>query len=193
MTKTLTNLGPSSTIHFQIVASNGVQQDVASDDQTFTTAEQLAGTVGMPFEVDDSGVADTCPNAPTVDSGDSTQPDQGHVGCQPDPFSEGLIDYQVSDNHTYASPGHFAIRIIYDDLGTETDKFAQVSPASAPTVSAVSPSSGPAAGGTSVTITGTGFTNATAVNFGSTSATRFTVVSDSQVTAILPRQRDRST
>ena len=74
------------------------------------------------FEVDDSGVADTCPNAPTVDWGDAPQPDQGHIRCQPDPFSEGLIDYEVSDNHTYASPGHFAIRIIYDDLGTETNK-----------------------------------------------------------------------
>ena len=186
LTKTLTNLGPSSTIHFQIVASNGVQQDVASDDQTFTTAEQLAGTVGMPFEVDDSGVADTCPTAPTVDWGDGTQPDQGNITCQPDPFSEGLIDYEVSDNHTYASPGHFAIRIIYDDLGTETDKFAQVSPASAPTVSVVSPSSGPAGGGTTVTITGTNFTNASAVKFGSNSATSFTVDSDSQITAISP-------
>ena len=186
LTKTLTNLGPSSTIHFQIVASNGVQQNVASDDQTFTTAEQLAGTVGQAFDVSDSGIADTCPNAPTVDWGDGTQPDQGNTSCQPDPFSEGLIDYEVSDSHTYASPGHFPIRIIYDDLGTETDKFAQVSSASAPTLSAVSPSSGPTAGGTSVTITGTGFTNATAVNFGSTPATRFTVDSDGQITAISP-------
>ncbi|WP_310305549.1 IPT/TIG domain-containing protein, partial [Sphingomonas sp. BE270] len=51
-------------------------------------------------------------------------------------------------------------------------------PASAgPTVTAVSPTSGPAAGGTAVTITGTGFTGATAVKFGATSATGITVVS----------------
>ena len=39
-----------------------------------------------------------------------------------------------------------------------------------PTVSAVTPASGPAAGGTAVTITGTGFTNATSVEFGGASA-----------------------
>ena len=41
----------------------------------------------------------------------------------------------------------------------------------APTVTAVSPSAGPVAGGTSVTITGTDLTGATAVTFGSTAAT----------------------
>ena len=47
--------------------------------------------------------------------------------------------------------------------------------AAAPTVTAVSPTSGPAAGGTAVTITGTDFTGATAVDFGTTAATSFTV------------------
>ena len=117
LTKTLTNLGPSSTIHFQIVASNGVQQDVASDDQTFTTAEQLAGTVGMPFEVDDSGVGRTPAQTRRRWIGATAHSPTRATSVQPDPFSEGLIDYQVSDNHTYASPGHFPIRIIYDDLG----------------------------------------------------------------------------
>ena len=41
--------------------------------------------------------------------------------------------------------------------------------------SRVSPGSGPNTGGTSVTITGTGFSGATAVNFGATAASSFTV------------------
>jgi hypothetical protein len=56
----------------------------------------------------------------------------------------------------------------------------------APTVTGISPTSGPAAGGTSVTITGTGFTGATAVKFGGTSATSFTVNSATSITAISP-------
>ena len=40
-----------------------------------------------------------------------------------------------------------------------------------PTITGVSPASGPTTGGTSVTITGTGFTGATAVKFGATNAT----------------------
>ena len=47
----------------------------------------------------------------------------------------------------------------------------------APTVTGLSPTSGPLAGGTPVTITGTGFTGATAVDFGTTAATSYTVVS----------------
>ena len=55
-----------------------------------------------------------------------------------------------------------------------------------PAVSALSPSAGPLAGGTSVTISGTGFTGATAVTFGATPATSVTVDSDTQIRAISP-------
>ena len=56
----------------------------------------------------------------------------------------------------------------------------------APTVYGVSPSHGPTAGGTLVTITGTGFTGVTAVNFGATPATGFTVVNNSTIKAFSP-------
>jgi hypothetical protein len=57
-----------------------------------------------------------------------------------------------------------------------------------PVVSGVSPSVGPLAGGTSVTISGSGFTGATAVDFGGVPAASFSVVSDSEVTAVSPAQ-----
>ena len=55
-----------------------------------------------------------------------------------------------------------------------------------PTVTGISPTSGPTAGVTSVTITGTGFTGATAVKFGTIAATSFTVNSATSITAISP-------
>ncbi|MBB5066078.1 chitobiase/beta-hexosaminidase C-terminal domain-containing protein [Granulicella mallensis] len=58
--------------------------------------------------------------------------------------------------------------------------------ANAPTVTGISPASGPSAGGTSVTITGTNFTGATAVNFGATPATSLTVNSATSITAVSP-------
>ena len=58
----------------------------------------------------------------------------------------------------------------------------------APTVTAASPDVGPVAGGTTVTITGTGFTGATRVLFGQTAATSFTVDSDTQITATAPAE-----
>ncbi len=55
-----------------------------------------------------------------------------------------------------------------------------------PTITAISPSSGPASGGTTVTITGSNLTGATAVDFGANGATNVTVVSSSQITATSP-------
>jgi hypothetical protein len=58
--------------------------------------------------------------------------------------------------------------------------------AAAPTVTGISPNSGPITGGTIITITGTGFTGATAAAFGGTPATSFTVNSDTSISAIAP-------
>ncbi len=59
-------------------------------------------------------------------------------------------------------------------------------PTPVPTVTGITPATGPLAGGTSIIITGTGFTGATAVNFGSTPATSYTVNNATQITAISP-------
>src|SRR2546422_5125294 len=53
----------------------------------------------------------------------------------------------------------------------------------APTVTGVSPGSGPAAGGTSVTITGTNFVSGATVTLGGTPATSVVVASSTQITA----------
>ena len=58
----------------------------------------------------------------------------------------------------------------------------------APTVTAISPSSGSASGGTAVTITGTGFSAGAQVNLGGTAATGVTVVSSTR-----SRRRHRHT
>ena len=67
------------------------------------------------------------------------------------------------------------------------DHFTFVAPSS-PTVTGVSPTSGSTDGGTSVTITGTNFTGATAVDFGSDAATAYTVNSSTSITATTPAE-----
>jgi hypothetical protein len=57
-------------------------------------------------------------------------------------------------------------------------------PPSPPTVTSFSPVSGPP--GTSVTVTGTGFTGTTDVSFGASPAASYTVDSDTQITATVP-------
>ena len=56
----------------------------------------------------------------------------------------------------------------------------------APAVGGVSPSSGPAAGGTAVTITGSNFTAGAAVSFGGIPATNVTVATSTSITATTP-------
>lgn len=53
-------------------------------------------------------------------------------------------------------------------------------------VTSVGPNRGPRDGGTVVTITGSGFSKATAVRFGQSDARSFTVTSDSSITAVAP-------
>lgn len=55
-----------------------------------------------------------------------------------------------------------------------------------PTISTVTPNTGLAAGGTSVTIVGTNFTGATACTFGGTAGTSRVVVDDTHITVVTP-------
>jgi hypothetical protein len=84
------------------------------------------------------------------------------------PAGTGMVDVTVS-----TPSGTSATKL--------ADQFTYVPP---PTVTGVSPSSGPRAGGTSVSVTGTNFTGATAVKFGSAKAKSFTVNSESSITAV---------
>jgi hypothetical protein len=58
----------------------------------------------------------------------------------------------------------------------------------APTLTSVAPSQGPVSGGTSVILTGSHFTGATSVKFGTVSASSFSVASDTQITATAPAE-----
>jgi alpha-tubulin suppressor-like RCC1 family protein len=64
--------------------------------------------------------------------------------------------------------------------------FGVTSTAPCPAVESLNPAIGPQAGGTSVTITGSGFTGASAVQFGASNATSFTVESPTKITAVTP-------
>jgi len=55
-----------------------------------------------------------------------------------------------------------------------------------PAVFCVSPATGPASGGTAITLRGTGLTGATSVRFGGTAAASFIVESDTEIAAVPP-------
>lgn len=85
-----------------------------------------------------------------------------------------------------AGTGTVDIRVTSEG-GTSTASAAdQFTYTGAPVVTSISPASGSLGGGTSVTITGNNFSGATAVTFGATAATGFTVNSATSITATSP-------
>ena len=88
-----------------------------------------------------------------------------------------------------AKKGTFAVRVT-TKWGTsalaKADHFVYKSVP--PVVRSLSPSTGSTLGGTRVTISGAGFTGATAVRFGGVAATSFTVSSDAAIVAVAPPQ-----
>ena len=93
---------------------------------------------------------------------------------------------------TATSPAHSVAAVditVTTPSGTSAtgagDMYSYVATAQ-PTVTSISPTTGSTAGGTTVTITGTGLTGATAVSFGGTAATGVVVVNATSVTAVSP-------
>jgi IPT/TIG domain/PKD domain len=91
--------------------------------------------------------------------------------------------------HTFPAAGVYPVALtVFAANGTSLGaaRTLVVGNAPRPTVTRVTPAKGPASGGTTVTITGTNFTAASAVLFGSTPATSFTVKSSKAILAITP-------
>lgn len=125
-------------------------------------------------------------------------------GEDPHNFDNTYMDWADQHGVGYLAWGWFvleppqpcsALYLITDYSGTPAepngvalhDHLAALSGGTLAAVTKLSPKKGPAAGGTQVRITGTGFAGATAVSFGATSAASFTVNSPAtSITAVSP-------
>ena len=169
-------------------AAQSTPFDLKVQDAPLTaSAVNFTAVAGEQFSGPVATFTDANPNAPVSDYtativwGDGNQ-STGTVTAGP---SGGFV---VSGTHTYVKTGSYQTTVSIADVGGSTAVVlgtATVDPP-APTVTQVSPSAGPTAGGTAVTITGTNLTGATAVSFGSTPATSFTVTSSTQISATAP-------
>lgn len=84
------------------------------------------------------------------------------------------------------NPSTAEVRAIVGSIKSKANPAVKFTWANPAVVTEVSPLEGPAEGGTTVTITGTNFTGASAVNFGESPAASFTVNSSTSITAASP-------
>jgi hypothetical protein len=207
---TVTGTGFTGTTSVSFGAFAATSYTVDSDTQI--TAVVPSGFAHAPIKVTNpAGTGKSSTNftvtsgsssAPTVTSFDPTSgpvgtsvtvTGTGFTGATSVRFGNVQATGYTVDSDTQITavvPGGFASAILKvttpDGIGKSATKFTVTSapPPSAPTITSFDPTSGPV--GTSVTVTGTGFTGATSVSFGAFAATSYTVDSDTQITAVVP-------
>lgn len=113
----------------------------------------------------------------------------------PVPFTAAsdMLTVTAPANANIAPPGDYMLFLVNSAGVPSVAPIVNVAPPAeppptAPTVTNVGPNRGPVDGGTSVSITGTIFTGATAVHFGSIAATSFEVKSSTSLTATSPAE-----
>ena len=91
------------------------------------------------------------------------------------------------DTWTVTAPaGSGTVPVVVTLNGGRTAAAGSFTYVGAPVITGITPSSGPAAGGTSVTLSGAALTGATSVTFDGTAASSFTVIDDTTITATTP-------
>jgi hypothetical protein len=100
------------------------------------------------------------------------------------------VNVTSSTSITATTPSHAAgaVSVVVTNTDSQTGKltngYTYTNPA--PNVSSIAPNSGPATGGTPVTVTGTGFLSGATVSLGGTAATGVNVASSTSITATTP-------
>ena len=110
-----------------------------------------------------------------------------YFGSMKAPAFAVISDIQITTiSPPSPSPGVVYVTVVTAGGASPPNPRVQFHYLTPPAVTDISPTTGPAAGGTYVTVRGSGLAGATAVDFGSTPATTFTVNSDTMITATSP-------
>jgi hypothetical protein len=172
---TATSPAGAGTANIQVMTNRGVSILGSSDQFDYTpTVSGVApnsgpATGGTAVTITGSGFTNaTAVSFGGVPAASFSIGSDGVIAAQAPPGTGGTFDVTVT------SPGGTS-------SASPSDQFSYT-----PVVSAVEPGDGPAVGGTWVTISGAGFTGATAVDFGGVAALAYSVGSDSQITAESP-------
>jgi Autotransporter beta-domain/IPT/TIG domain len=172
-------LGPTGTVDITVTTNNGNSATSSADQFTYT------GTIPTVTQVTPSSGAAAGGTVVTINGTNFTNASAVYFGTTK--VTAVLVNSSTSISVTAPSgTGAVDVTVVAPGGTTAVTPADQYTFVPAPTVTAVSPQSGLTAGGNSVTISGTNFTAATAVQFGHTAATSFNVVNANTITATTP-------
>ena len=171
--------GPAGTVDVTVTTSTGTSaisqpadQFTYEDVPTVSTVSPAAGLPAGGASVVVSGANFTDANAVsfgTLAAASFTVGSASQISAvSPVATGFGTLDVTVTTPSGTSAIAQPADQFTYEQL---------------PSVTTISPLAGPLGGGTALTITGTGFTAATAVSFGTAAAESFTVASSTQIGA----------
>ncbi len=151
---------------------------IAGGHGNYEQATDISGAVWM-FAQTPSITSLSPDGGPTAGGNSVTITGSGFTGVNTITVGGNAVAATVVDptHITFTAPAHAAgaVDIDIDNGISLTTSIGAYTYFDTPAVTSISPTSGPAVGGTDVTITGTGLNGATAVMFGATAATAFTV------------------
>ncbi len=182
----LSGLSANTTYHFRLVATNAGGTS-ATEDETLSTLPPPPSVEGL------------SPKA-GLDGGGTSVTVQGKNLSQ---VTQVMFGSAHATSFTAGSPtqltavapaGSGSVPVMVVNRGggsapSSADQFQYVPPGPPPALRHMYPSSGPANGGTAVTILGNGFVGVTQVRFGALPAASFSVRSSKALTAIAPPER----
>ena len=173
----VTGLTPNTAYHFRISATNPVGTSKGSDE-TFTTLPNAPT------------VTSVIPNqGPTAGGTPVTIKGTGFMAGSTVTIGAAATDVNVvSDTEITANTAAHAAgqqEVVVSDVGGPSSGGPTYTYIAPPTVASIEPNQGPTAGGTPVTIKGTGFLAGATVTIGA-AATEVTVVSETEITAKTP-------
>jgi hypothetical protein len=183
-TRTVTGLTTGTTYIFQVKARNGASTETAFGATTSGVAVPPPTVTGISPSSGPASGGSTV----TITGANLTAATAVKFGAV---HATGYTVNSATQITATAPVGSGSVHITVTTAGgtSATGSADQFTYVAAPTVTVISPNSGPTAGGTSVIITGTNLTGATGaagVKFGSTNATSYTVNSATQITATAP-------
>jgi len=175
-TLTLNNVASTASVLVDGIAPTIAISSTAGTSGGSTSTSPIPFTVTFSESVTGFVVGDITPGNATISgfSGSGTT-----YTFNATPTANGAVTMNVAANVAQDAAGN-------GNTAASQFSITYAQAVAAPTVTALSPTSGPTSGGTSVSITGTNFSGVTAVTFGATAATGFTVNSATQITATAP-------